>query len=117
MTEMDEQQERGLHVGERPHRQGDAEEVLRVVDADTRFRAMTQLLPRLGDRPATRGTQGPDSAASAATMLRQISLPLCSGDTCAFARGCRVITVSSGAFKTIPGWLRISLVVIVISRF
>jgi hypothetical protein len=33
------------------------------------------------------------------------------------SRGCRVITVSSGAFKTIPGWLRISLVVIVISRF
>jgi hypothetical protein len=58
MTEMDEQQERGMHVGERPHRQGDAEEVLRVVDADTRFRAMTQLLPRLDDRPATRGKHG-----------------------------------------------------------
>jgi hypothetical protein len=34
----------------------------------------------------------------------------------AMARGCRVITVSSGGFKTILGWLRTSLVVIVISR-
>jgi hypothetical protein len=33
------------------------------------------------------------------------------------ARGCRVITVSSGRLKTISGWLRTSLVVIVISRF
>jgi hypothetical protein len=32
-------------------------------------------------------------------------------------RGCRVITVSSGGFKTIPGWLRTSLAVIVIGRF
>ena len=32
------------------------------------------------------------------------------------SRGCRVITVSSGALKTIPGWLRTSLVVTVISR-
>jgi hypothetical protein len=34
----------------------------------------------------------------------------------AMARGCRVITVPSGGFKTIPGWLRTSLVVTVISR-
>jgi hypothetical protein len=34
----------------------------------------------------------------------------------AMARGCRVITVSSGGFKTILGWLRTSLVVTGISR-
>ena len=33
-----------------------------------------------------------------------------------FVRGCRVITVSSGVFWTIPGWLSHLLVVIVISR-
>ena len=32
--------------------------------------------------------------------------------TIGMARGCRVITVSSGGFKTICGWLRISLVVV-----
>jgi imidazolonepropionase-like amidohydrolase len=37
--------------------------------------------------------------------------------TGAQARGCRVITVSSGGFKTIPGWLRTSLAGIGISRF
>jgi hypothetical protein len=38
-------------------------------------------------------------------------------ESAAEARGCRVITVSSGGFKTIHGWLRTSLVVTVISRF
>lgn len=33
------------------------------------------------------------------------------------SRGCRVINVSSGVFWTIPGWLRLLLVVIVSSRF
>jgi len=33
-------------------------ELLRAVDANTRFRATTQLFPWLGNRPATRGCQG-----------------------------------------------------------
>jgi hypothetical protein len=37
--------------------------------------------------------------------------------TAPLSRGCRVIAVSSGGFKTIRSWLRTSLVVIVISRF
>lgn len=36
--------------------------------------------------------------------------------TIAESRGCRVITVLSGAFKTIRSWLKTSLVVTVISR-
>jgi hypothetical protein len=41
----DEQHERGLLAGECLHRQADAEALLRVVDADTSFRAVTRTSP------------------------------------------------------------------------
>jgi hypothetical protein len=41
----DEQHERRLLVGERLHRRADAEQLLRVVDADTCFRAATRTSP------------------------------------------------------------------------
>src|ERR1035437_5544601 len=42
----DERHERRLLVGVRLHRRADAEELLRVVDADTPFRAATRTSPR-----------------------------------------------------------------------
>jgi hypothetical protein len=41
----DEQHERRLLIGERLHRRTDAEQLLRVVDADTCFRAATRTSP------------------------------------------------------------------------
>jgi hypothetical protein len=40
---LDEQHERRRLVDERPDRRADAEELLRVVDADTSFRATTRM--------------------------------------------------------------------------
>ncbi len=45
MSATDEQHERRLLVGEGPQRWADAEELRRVVDADTSFRAATRTLP------------------------------------------------------------------------
>jgi hypothetical protein len=42
---MEEQQERRRLVGEHLHRRANAEELLRVVDADTSFRATTRTQP------------------------------------------------------------------------
>ncbi len=42
---LDDQHERGLLVGERLHRQVDAEDLLRVVDSDTSFRSATRISP------------------------------------------------------------------------
>ncbi len=54
---LDEQHERRLLVGERLHRQADAEEPLRVVNADTSFRAATRTPLGLNERPPSRGTR------------------------------------------------------------
>jgi hypothetical protein len=54
---LDEQHERRRLVDERPDRRADAEELLRVVDADTSFRATTRMPDRTNDlqRAETRG--------------------------------------------------------------
>jgi hypothetical protein len=46
---------RRLFVAERLHRGADAEELLRVVDPDTSFRAETRTSPDLNERPPSRG--------------------------------------------------------------
>lgn len=56
--QKDEQHERRLPIGERLHRLADAEERLRVLDADTSFAPRDANLARLNERPASRGLKG-----------------------------------------------------------
>jgi hypothetical protein len=84
---LDEQHERRLLVGERLHRQANAEEPLRVVNADTSFRAATRTPLGLNERPPSRGRLASRTSAFAlrAFLKRAIGLATehCSAGVCA----------------------------------